>query len=49
VNAEIEKLAEQLWDTAPNRAACPAWSQLGDVTKSVWRERAEAQLFGDFA
>jgi hypothetical protein len=49
MTAEIEALAERLWNGMPNRASCPAWEQLGDVTKGVWRERAAAQLYGEFA
>jgi hypothetical protein len=49
MNAEIEVLAEQLYDANPARSYHPAWHQLGDVTKSVWRERAQAQLLSDFA
>lgn len=49
MSAEIEALAEKLYDAGGNRAACPAWHQLGDVTKSVWRERAQAQLMSEFA
>lgn len=42
-------LAEQLYDAGGNRAACPAWELLGDVTRSVWYERAQAQLLSEFA
>lgn len=49
MNAEIEALAEHLYETAPNRCSHPAWHQLGEVTKGVWRERARAQLLSEFA
>lgn len=49
MNAEIWALAEQLYETAPNRCAHPAWHQLGDITKGVWLRRAEAQLLSEFA
>ncbi len=47
--SEIEALAKHLWDTGQHRPHAPAWEQLGDVTKSVWLERAAAQLYGDIA
>lgn len=43
----IEALARQLYERCAPVA--PSWEQLGDVTKSVWRERAQAELFGDLA
>ena len=38
---DIDALAERLFAQIP--VAKPQWSQLGDITKSVWRERAQAQ------
>ena len=49
MNAEIEALAEQMYDASPSRSYHPAWHQLGDATKGVWRARAQAQLLSDFA
>lgn len=37
---ELDVKARALWDACPT--AKPEWDQLGDVTKSVWRERAAA-------
>jgi hypothetical protein len=42
MSAEIETLAEQLYDANPARSYHPAWHQLGETTKDVWRERALA-------
>jgi hypothetical protein len=39
----LEQLAREMYEAMPSRASHPAWEQLGDVTKSVWRERAAAQ------
>ncbi len=36
---EVEQEARILWDAAGNRAASPAWDQLGEVTKGIWRNR----------
>lgn len=33
----IEAAARRLYETSPNQCV-PTWDQLGDVTKSVWRE-----------
>ena len=45
----VEQLARQLYDACPTPK--PTWDQIGEPTKSVWRERAaritEAQLMGD--
>lgn len=38
---DIEAEAERLYSAIP--IAKPTWQQLGDITKSVWRERALAQ------
>lgn len=38
----VEALARQLYDACQTNK--PSWDQLGEVTKSVWRERAQAQL-----
>ena len=35
--ADLDAQAQALWD-ADRRAVRPAWSQLGDTTKSVWRD-----------
>lgn len=51
--AEVEAHAKHLWGTGGNRDALPAWEQLGEVTQSVWLERAEREMleaqFGDLA
>ena len=36
--AEIDLRAEHLYNQCPT--VKPAWSQLGETTRSVWRERA---------
>jgi len=36
----IDDAARALYDACPTPK--PRWDQLGDTTKSVWRERAEA-------
>lgn len=46
---EVVALAQRLYESMDSIASCPPWSQLGDVTRSVWIERAEAQLFGELA
>ena len=38
----VETLARQLYDEC--QTTKPSWDQLGLITKSVWRERAQAQL-----
>lgn len=45
---EIEQLARRLYAEGAGERG-PAWDLLGDVTKSVWRERAAQQLYGDLA
>lgn len=46
--SELEALAKQLYDVGS--AGCSlSWEQLGDVTRSVWLERAQAELYGDLA
>lgn len=45
---DLEAYAKRMYDTRQSRAHCPAWEQLGDVTKSVWLEMAAAEL-GEFA
>lgn len=45
---EVWAKARELYDAREYKST-PTWDQLGDVTKSVWRERAEAILFGEFA
>ena len=43
------ELARHLYETGQHRPHSPAWDLLGDVTKSVWIERAQAQMYGDLA
>lgn len=38
----LDQLARHLYET--NTLVAPTWDQLGDVTRSVWRERAQALL-----
>lgn len=38
----LDAAAKVLYDANGSRASCPPWSQLGDVTRSVWRERVVA-------
>ena len=38
---EIERLAKDFYAACPS--VKPVWEQLGDVTRSVWRERALEQ------
>lgn len=38
----LHDLARALYDTCPT--VKPTWDQLGDVTKSVWIERAQASV-----
>lgn len=41
----IEELAQRMYtERAAERG--PAWHQLGEVTKNVWREYAAKELFG---
>lgn len=49
MSAEIMALAEHLYETAPARSYHPQWELLGEVTRSVWYERAQAQLLSEFA
>lgn len=45
---DVEALARRLYaERVAERG--PLWDQLGEVTKSVWREIAEQELFGDLA
>ena len=37
MNEEVEREARRLYDAC--QTPKPTWDQLGDVTKSVWRER----------
>lgn len=46
---DLEARAKALYDGRQSRAHCPAWELLGDVTKSVWLEMAQAEEFGDLA
>jgi hypothetical protein len=46
--SDIEALARRMYaEGAAERG--PAWDQLGDTTKSVWLERAAAEIYGDLA
>lgn len=38
----LEQLAKSLYDACPTPK--PKWEQLGDVTRSVWLDRARAIL-----
>ena len=40
--AEVEAVAQALYDACPT--VKPAWEQCGDVTRSVWLERALERL-----
>lgn len=42
---EVEQLARQLYDRCT--PVKPTWDQLGETTKSVWREAAAEQLAQD--
>lgn len=46
--SEVERLACALY-TQRCVPQGPPWGQLGDVTRSVWLEKAQAELFGDLA
>lgn len=43
--ADLEAQARDLY--AQGTRSAPAWSQLGEVTKQVWREHAQRYLDGD--
>lgn len=43
-SAKLEQAAHTLYDACPS--VKPSWDQLGDVTKSVWRDRARLKLAG---
>ena len=43
-SAKLEQAAHTLYDECPS--VKPAWDQLGDVTKSVWRDKARLKLAG---
>jgi hypothetical protein len=47
MSSAIDALAHQLYDASPSRSYHPAWEQLGEATKDVWRERA--QMLSEFA
>jgi hypothetical protein len=36
---ELDAAAKKLYDAGGSRASHPAWEQLGDVTKGVWKEK----------
>lgn len=40
----LDDLAKVLYDAMPSRSYHPAWDQLGETTRSVWRERAIEQM-----
>lgn len=42
--AKLEQAAHALYDACPS--VKPSWDQLGDVTKSVWRDKARLKLAG---
>lgn len=42
--AKLEQVAHALYDACPS--VKPTWDQLGDVTKSVWRDSARLKLAG---
>ena len=42
--AFLAELAKQLYEACETPK--PSWAQLGDATRSVWRERAE-ELYAD--
>lgn len=46
--AEIDELARAMYE-APDKPPRPSWDQLGETTKSVWRDYVRAELFGEFA
>ena len=39
---ELEKEARRMYDDCPTIK--PSWDQIGDVTRSVWRQRAAEKL-----
>jgi hypothetical protein len=39
---ELDLRAQALYDACPT--VKPAWSQLGETTRSVWRDRAVAEI-----
>lgn len=43
-SAKLEQAAHTLYDECPS--VKPAWGQLGDVTKSVWRDKARLKIAG---
>jgi len=43
-SAKLEQAAHALYDACPS--VKPAWGQLGDVTKGVWRDKARLKLAG---
>lgn len=43
--AEIDEVARALYDACPT--VKQTWDQLGEVTKSVWREYALLNIFED--
>lgn len=46
--SEVEALAAQMY-TQRCVPQGPPWDQLGEVTRSVWLEKAEAILYEDIA
>lgn len=47
--SDLEAYAKRMYDARQSRAHCPAWEQLGDVTRGLWLEMAQAEMFGDLA
>jgi hypothetical protein len=43
-SAKLEQTAHTLYDACPS--VKPSWGQLGDVTKGVWRDKAQLKLAG---
>jgi hypothetical protein len=43
-SAKLDQAAHALYDACPS--VKPSWEQLGDVTKSVWRDKARLKLAG---
>ena len=46
--AQIEEEAQALYEQCAAERG-PAWSQLGEVTKEVWREYVRAGVLADLA
>lgn len=46
---QLECAAKYLYDAGGGRASAPPWEHLGDVTRSVWEDRAMAVIYGGLA